>query len=1128
MEISPELDTALNRLNPEQRAAVECLDGPLLVIAGPGTGKTQLLSLRAANILAKRDAAPRNILCLTYTEAGAEAMRKRLIELIGRDAYGIEVSTFHGFAASARSRYPECFTRPATDALITPLHQKEILDRLLKHLPPNAPLSAVVPDGPAVNIGKMVGFVSKVKRSGMDYSTLGAIAQQNIDAAAWLAENSTLLDLVCGRASAGLAERFENEVEHVCTMAPRTLTQPVPCPAGSYVPFIVQLRDTVRRTELIDERGKSSGYTKVRDQFFGGSNKEGRTFKVAEVSERLKCACAIAQDYQAELDRKHLYDYDDMIRDFVRAVESDASLRQALQDTYTYIQVDEFQDTNGAQMRIIELLCDGLATPNVMCVGDDDQAIMRFQGATIECANQFAAEFKPQSIVLKTNYRSTPAIVELGQEVARQIEHRLGASADKAIVAHRPDGDQVEFAETVYPESAVEYAAVAASIKARLDAGYLDTCEDPNEGIAVIASKHAALRALIPYLVKENVPFSYRERQNLFASERMQTTLALLRCVTALARGRRELAESYLPQIICAEELGGDHRSSVAFALYAKREHHGSWLDAMRESDNACIHELYECLIRWTAEAHAAPVRALLFDIGQRGLAFYRVRSKSDPLAAAEFNAGMRAMLAFVEGELGDARVMGRALRLPDIVDRLDAAQKFNVSIDAAIDLGTPGAVRLTTAHSSKGLEFDCVYLLDADDSTWHKGAGGASLYPSNLLMQDEKDADDARRLLFVAITRAKRHLELHRAGGSMLQELTGLIDSREANVGASALDAAIKTDWRDCFAFDTPELQALLDPHHDAKHLSTTALNTFVTYEPGCTNSLHFPEKQIVRLPTAPTIATEFGTIVHAMFKEIADCAPDMRAAAVKEIEQAHRQQISWLDFAPEDVERYLWRFDRICQTFVPWLLEHLTGYRCATETMVECATPGGTPLFGFLDLMLIDDDAKTVQIIDYKTGYADKISPGYVRQLKFYKMMVECSPEFAGYTVTSMGDYYVEPDRKTGELRPPFMTSATPEDTAVLEQLTDAVWSRIVHGSWDTSAFEQSDAFDAAREEQKGQRKKDEKAAIMQQAYERWLVENPAESATAAEARKEPGMISAAEAFMDDYADVFKELAE
>lgn len=416
---------------------------------------------------------------------------------------------------------------------------------------------------PAQNIGKMIGFVSKTKRSGLDYDVLSAIAQQNIDAAAWLTEHSELLTLACERASAALAERFEEEVERACCMAPTSLTRPINCPAGTYVPYILELRDTVRRTELIDEKGKSSGYTKVRDAFFGGSNSQGRTFKIAEQSERLKTACDVARRYQSELDQHHLYDYDDMIGDFVDAGEHNDALRQVLQDTYTYIQVDEFQDTNGAQMRIIELLCDGVAEPNIMAVGDDDQAIMRFQGATIECANQFAAEFSPRSIVLKTNYRSTPAIVELGQAIAQQIEYRLDASSNKSIEAFKPQSDQVSFSENVYTGKAEEYAAVAASIKQRIEAGYLNDCEDPNEGIAVISAKHAALRSLIPFLVKENVPFSYRERQNLFASERMQTTLALLRCVTALARGQQELASSYLPQIVCAAELGGDHPSSV-------------------------------------------------------------------------------------------------------------------------------------------------------------------------------------------------------------------------------------------------------------------------------------------------------------------------------------------------------------------------------------------------------------------------------------------------------------------------------------------------------------------------------------------------------------------------------------
>ena len=158
-----------------------------------------------------------------------------------------------------------------------------------------------------------------------------------------------------------------------------------------------------------------------------------------------------------------------------------------------------------------------------------------------------------------------------------------------------------------------------------------------------------------------------------------------------------------------------------------------------------------------------------------------------------------------------------------------------------------------------------------------------------------------------------------------------------------------------------------------------------------------------------------------------------------------------------------------------------------------MQCLTTEGTPLFGFLDLLLVDDTAKTVQIVDYKTGFGKEVPAGYQRQLKFYKLLVEASPEFYGYTVTSMGDYYVEPDKTTGELRPPFATTANADDIAELEQLIDAVWSRIEHGAWDTSAFEQSDAYELAIEEQKGCRKKADKAEIMQRAYEHWLVENP-----------------------------------
>lgn len=1093
MGVSEQLQVALGKLNVEQREAVECLDGPLLVIAGPGTGKTQLLSLRAANILAKRDVAPGNLLCLTYTDAGAEAMRKRLIELVGRDAYGIQVSTFHGFASSARTSYPDYFARPASDQLATALCQAELMDAQLKCLPFGSPLSGLGEHGVARNVGTMLGFVSKVKRSGLSYDELERIANQTIDSAVWLRENSSLCELVARRATPALVEDFEAEVERACAAAPQELVRFAIAAPGIYVPFVVCFRDAVRRTQLVDdEGGKTAGYQGIRNAFFGGSNKTGRVFLAESTGQKLKVACQVAARYQAELDARNLYDYDDMIFDFVHAVEASDELRQRLQDAYRYIQIDEFQDTNGAQMRIVDLLCQGIERPNVMVVGDDDQAIMRFQGASIECVNQFEQRYHPRSIVLKTNYRSTQPLVELGQSIAAQVERRLAASEGKRIVAAKraaPD-DQQAFRETVFHSKAEEYAALAASIRERIDSGYAATCDKQDEAIAVIAPKHASLRALIPYLAARNIPFSYRQTQDLFTSERMQATLAAVRCTVALSRGQKELAESFLPHIIAAPEFGGDHESSVRFALAARRDCHREWLLAMEKTGDKRIRALRDRLIEWAANAETSPVRELLFRIAERPLAYYRRLNATDPLAAAEFNAGMRALLRFAEGEIACSRALGRAMRLGDVVDRLDAAQAQGISIDAGISLDAPGAVRLVSAHSSKGLEFDCVYLLDADDSTWHRGASSEGVYPSNLLFGDAKDKDDARRLLFVAATRAKRNLELYRAPGATLRELSGAITSIEIDTDPLELDAAIETDWHDSYRLDTPELLALLDVKTDVRCLSASSLNAFVTYEQGCANSLRFPERQVLRLPESPSINLEFGTIVHAMLEDLSNRAMGEQQVPKEEVIAAFRQQVAWMDFEESSVERYLQRFDRICATFVPWMFGRLNTGRRIAEKRLATATAAGTPLYGCLDLLLVDDDAKTVHVIDYKTGFTYEATPGYERQLAFYKLLVERSPEFEGYTVASLADCYVEPAKDTNELHLPIETAPTEEDVRQLERLADAVWARIEIGNWDTAEFEQSPQYNEAKEAQTACRTRKDKAAVMQEAYEHWLM--------------------------------------
>ncbi|MBE6463916.1 MAG: ATP-dependent helicase [Eggerthellaceae bacterium] len=1089
-------------LNDAQRKAVEHVEGPLLVVAGPGTGKTQLLSLRAANILATCDVQPCNILCLTYTEAGAEAMRKRLIELVGRDAYGIEVSTFHSFASSVRSRYPEYFKSNPNATPVSSLHAKEIIDGLLKDLPYDNPLAGTR-QGVATNLSLEASFIAAIKRSGLLVDEFTAMMQQNIAFADYLESQTDVLRYFENPLPRKVAEKeayvaaFEELLTAALALAPSDLLEAVVTTPGMYEPYAKWLAEKLQSTELIDKGGKTAGFQELRKLIAYKDDDGAYRAAIRKVSQKGLAAIEVYEGYQRKLTQEGLIDFDDMVMDCILAIREYPELRYRLQERYRFIQVDEFQDTNGAQMRIVELLCEGIEHPNVMAVGDDDQAIMRFQGASIACINQFQDLYHPKNVVLKINYRSTPDIVKLGRGVAEQVENRLAASAtDKVISAFRDSCDQVEFAETVFASQELEYRALARDIRARIDAGFIEQCKNPEEAIAVIANKHALLKSFIPFLREQNIPFAYKATTELFAMESMQTLLALMRYVAAYSLGRQALAESYLPQIIAARELGGENIPAVSFALFAERGYRKSWTRAMAETSDARINKLHATLMEWCALAPATSARDILFRIAQPCMSYYERMSKSEPLAFAEFNGGVRALLGFVEAEWGTPRTKGRAMRLADVIERLDRATLFGETIDASIELDAPGAVRLTSAHSSKGLEFDLVYMLDAEDHVWHSGGSSAGLFAPNVFVGNERDDDDVRRLLFVTVTRAKSYLELYRAGGNTLRELSESVSTIEVPASVDDMAYALATSWEDSYALDTPELQALLAPNLPPKSLSVSALNAFVDYHEDSPNYCAFPNKYVLRLPAKPEIFFEFGTQVHEYFENYVNHVIKAQDVSIEELNEQYRASIANLDFAEEDVATYLRRFDRITTHFDAWARPRLTG-RLATEVKLNALAGDNVPLFGVCDLLIIDDAAHTIRVVDYKTGFGyptGKPDRSYERQLQFYRLLIENSPEFFGYRVISCEDWYVEPERSTDQPRmhEPIVASVNDEDIVYLTTLLNAAWHCIAQGDFNISQFTNSDQKAFAESElsaMKRPSKKDREEAL-QLAYEAWLI--------------------------------------
>src|SRR5688572_24610389 len=312
----------LVNLNSQQRCAVECIEGPVMVIAGPGTGKTEILSLRIGYILKQTDTPPGSILCLTYTDAAASEMRHRLIDFIGPEAYSLQVNTFHSFCNLVIQENSSYFQQARELEPISDIDKFRLLQRLIDSFGEDHPLK---------------------KFKGRTYSS-------------W----ERLLDLFSTMKKENWTPHFI--YEHI----------------ESYI-------ERQRHSEDFIYKRKSGNFQK------GDFKEKDFRVQVLDKMEVLRSAVAEFDHYNSLLEEEGKYDYDDMLSWVFKAFNDNEDLLANYQERFLYFLVDEFQDTNGIQIGILQKLIDHewLERPNVFVVGDDDQAFFRFQGANIQNLVEF-------------------------------------------------------------------------------------------------------------------------------------------------------------------------------------------------------------------------------------------------------------------------------------------------------------------------------------------------------------------------------------------------------------------------------------------------------------------------------------------------------------------------------------------------------------------------------------------------------------------------------------------------------------------------------------------------------------------------------------------------------------------
>jgi DNA helicase-2/ATP-dependent DNA helicase PcrA len=938
-------DEYYKKLNKEQKEAVDTIEGPVMVIAGPGTGKTQILTLRIANILQKTDTPPEAILALTFTESGVASMRRRLAEIIGSPAYHVRISTFHSFCNDVIRNYPEEFPHIIGAQSITDVDQIRIMEQAID----TSPLKVLRPFGDRFYyLGYALSAINKLKQEGVG------------------------------------PEQFSDIV-------------------AKEAQSIAQIDD------LYYESGAHKGKMK------------GKYADLIKQTEKNKELAILYGAYQASLRSQKLYDYSDMIIEVLQALQTNAELLLMLQERCQYILVDEHQDTNNAQNKILELLANFYENPNLFVVGDEKQAIFRFQGASLENFLYFKHLYKQAKLInLQHNYRSTQTILDFATSLMKRGEL-------KSNTAH----DERKLSLFAFESAEGESYFLAKHIKSRIEAG-----AKPEE-IAVLYHENRDAMPIAHMMEKLGVPFVIESSQNILEDDDIRKLLLIMRAV-------RDFGDAgALIEALHVDFLGVEPLDVYKLSQQAHAERANPYdLIAQYPKLQPIAHNLslWKTLSRnkGAAEAFESIVR-------ESGLLASVLAKPNAPEKLEKIHALFDQLKALVENHKDYA--------LDDFLGYLDMLQEHDILIKNKQSSPESGFVRLMTAHSSKGQEFDYVYIANLFDGHWGNRRRiehfkmPRAVYSLLDKAEASEDADntDERNLLYVALTRGRKEVVLSYAaqGLNKKEQLPSQfleeIDARHMEQGdTGAYEKELKKNREILFApaistgtgIQSKEFVQELFKKYG---MSVTALNNYLT----CPWQYFY--RNLVRIPEIPNKHLMYGSAIHGALKAFFDkfsqpgsefsgsssggtaapenLLPGKRFLIQRFKELLARQPIEMRDYqeALEKGEASLGGyFDEYHAT---WRKNVLSEFRIDG---IELAPD--IRLNGSIDKMEILDSSNSVNVVDYKTGRpksramiaGDTASSegDYKRQLVFYNLLLNRYLD-GKFTMVSGEVDFVEPDK-------------------------------------------------------------------------------------------------------------------
>ena len=962
-------ETLYKNLNEHQKEAVDTIDGPVMVVAGPGTGKTQVLALRTANILRKTQMRPSNILCLTFSKSGATAMRDRLRSIIGSDAYSITIDTIHGFCNNLIVSHPQIFENWSSLNQISDVERYREVNKIIDQILPHSKLLNL--KSPYSRTKEILARISQLKREG-----------------------------VVG----------DDTLEEV---------------ADAY------------------------------DQQMSAKSREGTKAHEKNVLQAIKFRefLRIFHAYQAMLNATSRYDYEDMILYVLDALKENDFLLAGLQERYQYILVDEAQDLNGAQFAFINLITDdptGDNLPNLFIVGDDDQAIYRFQGANVLNLLSFHERFPDAPVIpLTVSYRSSQDILTAASTLIENNTDRLMGSIDgleKNLQSGRKSGGAPP-ALLLAASDMAEPWLVADLLEERLKEGM-----DPND-IAVITQTNRELNDMYDVLTARGIPSKLSGKLDLLSHPLIEQTIAILKAVHT-----PEDSAALASALSC--ECFACHPADLAELFSMRREQNATLLSQLLRIDTDDIpFRNTEALL------HARDVLLALHQKKEQRTVVSTVEHLYRNTGLLDtYKKGDMDVIDFAAGQEFFDRIKARASEYPSFTfEALMSDLEFygnpdysDVRLSYDLPHLTENGVELMTAHRSKGLEFETVILTNFREGHWDKRRNPPSIsIPEDLLFSWEKEEkrlhqqNDERRVAYVAFTRAKRELiftaPLERTTGDSMKSVSvsgffaeaGDLPEQKRDVrDPGSMSTLLSEPSR---SFDA-EFETFLKRKIEHFSLSPTALHHFLE------DPLLFLDVDLLEKPQAKEPHFAYGNAVHHVLAKwalsVQEGNPLSKDTILEEFTKhvrereilTEKQRERLLYLGEESLPRYI---DTNLQP--PYPVIHRVEFPITTRL-------GDIPIKGKLDRIdLLEPNSAACIVTDFKTGKPKTekqiMEYGYHRQLVFYALLIE-----HGYPQLSPQEFVLDFLGEGSEEGVRRVFEVTSGEKKELSDLISKVWEKIL----------------------------------------------------------------------------------